>query len=68
MTFKMETSQFYDQSEPRQWKLNKIRHFSMGHVKIWNHFSLVAKCKNISMTFRIGIFQFNCKGDHKQVK
>ena len=32
MTFKMETSQFYDQSEPKQWKLNKIRHFSMGHV------------------------------------
>ena len=34
MTFKIEISQFYDQSKPKQWKWNKIRHFSMGHIQI----------------------------------
>ena len=28
----------------------------------------VAKYENISLIFVIGIFQFNCKSEHKQVK
>ena len=32
------------------------------------HFILVAKYQNISTTFIIGIFQFDCKSEHKQVK
>ena len=34
MTTKIDISQFYDESEPKQWKGNKIRHFSLGHIKI----------------------------------
>ena len=33
MTFKIEISQFYDYSEPKQWKQNKIRQFSTGHIQ-----------------------------------
>ena len=31
MTFKIGISQFYDKSEPMQWKWNK-----MGHIQIWH--------------------------------
>ena len=34
MTFKIDISQFYDYSEPKQWKWNKIRHFFMWHIQI----------------------------------
>ena len=35
MTLKIKISQFYDQSEPKQWNWSRIWHFSMGHVQIW---------------------------------
>ena len=37
MTFKIEISQFYDKSEPKHWKWNKIRHFFMWHSQFWYH-------------------------------
>ena len=46
MTFKMEVSQFYDWSEPKKRKRNKIRHFFMGYIQIWRHFSLVSILKS----------------------
>ena len=49
-------------------KWNKISHFFMRHIQIWNYFSLVAKYWNILMTFIIAIFQFHYKMEHKQVK
>ena len=33
MALKIGISHFYDQNEPKQWKSNKIRHFSMGHTQ-----------------------------------
>ena len=68
MTFKIETSQFYDQSEPKQWKWNKITHFSKEHVQIWNRLALVAKCEIILMIFIVSILQFHNKSEQKQVK
>ena len=38
MTFKIGISQLYDQSEPKNWKWNKTRHFSKGNIQIWHHF------------------------------
>ena len=62
MTFKIEISPFYNKSEPNQWKWSKIRHYFMGHIQIWRHFSLVAKQENVSMTtLIIDIFQFIAK-------
>ena len=43
MTFKIAIFQFYDWSEPKQWKLIKIRHFPIGYIRILHYFSLVAK-------------------------
>ena len=40
----------------------------MGNIQIWHHFSLVAKYWNISMILIIGIFQFHCRSEHKQIK
>ena len=40
MTFQIKFSQFYDYSEPKQWKWNKISHFSMAHIQIWHHIFL----------------------------
>ena len=37
MTFKIEICQLYDKSEGKQWKWNKIRHFSIRHIQIWHH-------------------------------
>ena len=34
MTFRIEISQFFNQNELRQWKLNKIGHFPTGHIQI----------------------------------
>ena len=68
MTLKIKISQFYDVSEPKQWKWNKIILFSIGNVQIWHHFSLVTKYEYISMTFDNGIFQFHCKSEQKQIK
>ena len=45
MTFKINISQFYNQSEPKQWKLNKIRHFFMGHIQILPHTIFVKNIK-----------------------
>ena len=38
MMFKIKISQFYDQSQHKQWKWNKKRHLSMVHIQIWHHF------------------------------
>ena len=40
----------------------------LGHIEIWDHFLLVAKYVNFSMTFIISIFQFYCKSEDKEVK
>ena len=34
MTFKIEISQSYDESETKQSKSNKISHFFLGHIHI----------------------------------
>ena len=57
MTFKLKKNQFYDYIETKQWKLSKIRHFSVEEIQIWCHIFL-SKDKNISMTFEIEIYQF----------
>ena len=41
--FKIEFSQFYDQSEPKQRKWIKIRHLPMGHIQIWLHVFFIKK-------------------------
>ena len=38
LIFKLESSQFYDLSEIKQWKWNKIRHFSLGHHSLTSFF------------------------------
>ena len=43
ITFIIKTSQFYDFSEPKQWKWIKIRCFSMGHIQIWHHIFFIKK-------------------------
>ena len=55
-------------SESKQRNWNKSRDFSMGHIQIWHHFTLITKHWNILMTFISGIFQFYCKSEHKQAK
>ena len=35
MPFKIKISQYYEYGESKPWEWNKIRHFSMGHVQIW---------------------------------
>ena len=56
MTFKIEISQFFDCSESKQWKQNKIRHFSMNMLKYDTIFNWSQKLK-----------YFNCKSEHKKV-
>ena len=34
MTFKVKIFHFYELSEPKKWKLNKVRYFPIGHVQI----------------------------------
>ena len=34
MTFKIELSQFYDESQPKQRKLNNIQHFSKTNMQV----------------------------------
>ena len=63
-TFKIEISQFYHYGEPKQWTWNKVRYFFMGHIFLLTPFFI--GCKII--IFIIGIFQFHCKSEHKQVK
>ena len=67
MTFKIGISQFYEQYEPKQWKWNKLRHFSMEHIQIWHQIFLTKK-SSISMTLKIKISQFYDVSEPKQWK
>ena len=60
VTFKIEISQFYDQSEPKQWRGNKIRYFprdifKLGIIfigcKIPNYFHDFYNCANLTAFF-----------------
>ena len=49
MISKIEVSQFYDKSEPKQWKWTKIRYFFMGHIQIRHYiffYQIMLKCFN----------------------
>ena len=42
--------------------------FSIGHIQVWHHFSLVARYLHTLMPFIFDIFfQIHCKSEHKQV-
>ena len=43
---------FYDYGEPKQWKWNKIRHFSMGYIQIWSHTYFYQKILNYFIDFQ----------------
>ena len=38
MTFRTKICQFYDYSKPKQWKLNKIRHFFFTYSNLTSFF------------------------------
>ena len=50
MTFKIEISQFYDYSEPKQ-----TQHFFMGHIKSDTISFFIKKYQGILMTFKTEI-------------
>ena len=58
MAFKIEISQFYNYSEPKQWKQNQ----TVFHGRYSNLASLFIGSK--ILTFIIAIFQFYCKNNH----
>ena len=61
MIFVIKTCQFYDLSETKQWKLNRIRYFSIGHRQILHDIFFYIKMQSISMTFKIKNLSFMTK-------
>ena len=55
VTFKIEISQFYDWSEAKQWKWNKIRF----HIQIRHHIFFIKKYSSILINFKIKLSPFN---------
>ena len=60
MTFKIEISQFYDKSDSKKWKWNKIIYFFMGHIQIWHHIIFYQKILKYFNDFQNRNFSVLC--------
>ena len=60
MTFKIEVSQFYEKSDSKKWKWNKIIYFFMGHIQIWHHIIFYQKILKYFNDFQNRNFSVLC--------